>query len=87
MHGEIGIPTRFYRILNKCAECFQYIPTLFYTKISALFPSNFRGEAIFLEDQFYKHTLKLALLTRLSMDLLLLILKIFFKVTSRHGIL
>ena len=87
MHGEIGIPTRFYRILNKFAECFRYIPAPFYTKISALFQSNFRGEAIVLEDQFYKLTLKLALLTRLTMDLLLLILKVFFKVTSRHGIL
>ena len=45
----------------------------------------FRGEEIFWGDQFYKHV-KLALLTRLSMDLLLLVLKIFFKVTSRKGI-
>ena len=37
MHGEIGITTRFYRILDKCAACFRYIPTTFYTKISALF--------------------------------------------------
>ena len=50
MHGEIGIPTRFYRILNKCAACFRYIPTTFYAIISALFQSNFRGEVIFLED-------------------------------------
>ena len=62
-----------------------YLPTL-YTKTSTLFQSNFRNEAIFLEGQFYKHTLKFALPTRLSMDLLLLILNIFFKVTSRHGI-
>ena len=23
MHGEIGIPTRFYRILDKCVVCFS----------------------------------------------------------------
>ena len=81
MHGEIGIPTRFYRILDKCAACFRYIPTTFYTKISALF----QGWRDILRRSILQ-AVKLALLTRLSMDLLLLVLKIFFKVISRKGI-